>query len=85
MKGVLSSKCVYRISLLRSSELFLILKRNGRNIFVNIRSCKQTLILFLKYIFKFALSVNIYERFSNIKFNEILGVVAELFHANRET
>jgi hypothetical protein len=49
MKSVLCSKCVYRISLLGSSEMFIILKRNGRNIFINIYSCKQTFILFLKY------------------------------------
>jgi hypothetical protein len=76
-KALISIKCVYRISLLESSEIFLILKRNGRNMFINIHSCKQTFKLILKYFNGFEFSEKFYRWFPSIKCNEILCVVAE--------
>jgi hypothetical protein len=81
---ILSIKCVYRICLIGSSEMFLILKRNGRNIFINIHSCKQTFKLHLKYFNEFEFSEKIYGRFPIIKFNEFLGVLDDLCHRDEE-
>jgi hypothetical protein len=65
--------------------MFLILKMNGRSIFINIHTCKQTFKLFLKFFNEFVFSVNIYRRLPNISFNEFLAVVVELFKENGET
>jgi hypothetical protein len=74
LKGILSCKLVYRISVLGSLDIFLILKRNGRNTFINIHSCKQIFKLFLKQLNEFVFSVMIHEKFHNMIFNEILGL-----------
>jgi len=46
-KELLGVKCVYRFPVLRSSEMFLILRRISRNIFINMHNFKQICYTYL--------------------------------------
>jgi hypothetical protein len=63
-------KMWFRFSLLRSSEMFIYLRRNRKNIFINMPSLIKICQSFLWYFKETEFSANVFGRSSKIKFNE---------------
>jgi hypothetical protein len=82
-KTLLRVKFVYRFPLLRSSEMFLILKRTRWNIFIDMHSSKQIFQLFLYDFNEIEFSENIFGVSCNIKFNENSPCGGLVFYADR--
>jgi hypothetical protein len=82
-KKLLNLKYVFRFSLQRLSETFLILGRSEREVIKNgyWSSCKEPVILF-----RFSLALNFLARLSkitHIKFHDNSFVGADLFHSDK--
>jgi hypothetical protein len=70
-KSVLNTKCVLWLSLQRLSDTFLILRRTERDMVKNVYwpSCKVP-VIFCQILIKYEYSLQILEKYSNMKYHE---------------
>jgi hypothetical protein len=68
------------------SETFLILSRNKRDVIINVHRSAVYITRYFCHIFMtLGISGQIFKKYSNIKFHEIIRVVAKLFHGGGQT
>ena len=69
-KHILSTKCVFWFSLQLLSETFLVLRRIGRDIIINVYWCSVQYRYCCQHLMELLISQQVFEKCSNIRYHE---------------